>query len=107
MSTKLTKEQIEKFRKEVTKSRICTTVSVNEFAKDNPRFAIFIKESISKYLNCDWGDLCEEDIKINNKSAVSGERVLAAYNFFDTDITIWICTEWDRSVTTILFPDEY
>lgn len=107
MKEKLTKEQIEKFRKEVAMSRICTTIGVNEFAKTNPRFVIFIRESISRYFNCDWGDTCETDVKLNNESAVSGEKVLAAYKFFDTDIVIWICTEWDRSVTTILFPDEY
>jgi hypothetical protein len=28
-------------------------------------------------------------------------------NKFKKDVTIWIITEWDRSVTTILFPNEY
>ena len=35
-----------------------------------------------------------------------GERIVAVYNIGDDD-KIYIITEWDRSVTTILFPSEY
>lgn len=33
------------------------------------------------------------------------DRILAVYKYENT--TIWIITECDRSVTTILFPSEY
>ena len=34
------------------------------------------------------------------------ERVLSAY-LLDDETKIWIITEWDRSATTILLPEEY
>lgn len=36
----------------------------------------------------------------------NNDRILAVYKYNDTT-TIWIITEWDRSVTTVLFPSEY
>ena len=53
----------------------------------------------------DWGDLDEEDKQTNDYAVEHGERILSAYELFGTKI--WIITEWDRSVTTILLPDEY
>lgn len=58
-----------------------------------------------KYCKCDWGDTCEEDVRSNNEAVKNGERILAAYMYGDTKI--WIITEWDRSATTILFPEKY
>lgn len=55
--------------------------------------------------NVTGGDTCEEDVRSNNEAVKNGERILAAYMYGDTKI--WIITEWDRSATTILFPEEY
>lgn len=54
----------------------------------------------------DWGDLVEEDKAQNETALVEGNRLMSAYKL-DSDTTIWIITEWDRSVTTVLFPHEY
>ena len=65
-------------------------------------FAFFITESINKFLQNDWGDTCEEDWKLNDQAVKSGEdRIVARYD------NIFIISEWDRSVTTILFTHEY
>ena len=70
-------------------------------AKDE-NFAKFIMACMSKYLRKDWGDTCEEDWKLNDQAEKSGDdRIVARYD------NIFIITEWDRSVTTILFTDEY
>ena len=59
-----------------------------------------------------WGDLDAEDRKANDMAiAYEGEadrqqRVLSSYRTCN-DAKIWIITEWDRSVTTILLPEEY
>lgn len=77
------------------------TRGVAERMKDE-EFAFFITESINKFLQGDWGDTCEEDSKLNDEAVKSGEdRIVARYD------NIFIITEWDRSVTTILFTDEY
>ena len=75
---------------------------------ENREFHIFVNESFNRYIKCDWGDVCQEDWKNNNRSVIYGDRILAVYEFPNNpDWKIWIITEWDRSVTTILFPDEY
>lgn len=54
----------------------------------------------------DWGDLGPED-KATNDIALQGQggRLLSAYTVDEEKI--WIITEADRSVTTILLPSEY
>ena len=86
---------------------IVATFSVDERMKSDKDFATFVQLSLGKYVNCDWGDTCEEDKKTNEDALKNGERLLAVYKFPKTGEAIWIITEWDRSVTTILFPSEY
>lgn len=52
-----------------------------------------------------WGDLCAEDKRVNELS-IQGGRLMSAYKL-DKDVTLWIITESDRSVTTLLLPSEY
>lgn len=59
-----------------------------------------------------WGDVCREDRQAND-AAIANEadperrgRVLSAYLTRNSD-RIWVITEHDRSVTTILRPDDY
>lgn len=48
----------------------------------------------------------EEDAQANNVALGTGGRLFSSYR--DSDGTkIWIITEADRSVTTILLPEEY
>ena len=54
----------------------------------------------------DWGDLDQDDRAENECALKDGCRILSAYRLAD-HTRIWIITEADRSVTTILLPDEY
>jgi len=54
----------------------------------------------------DWGDVCDEDKKLNDAALHNGERLLSAYTLRN-GVKIWIISEADRSVTTFLLPDEY
>jgi hypothetical protein len=54
----------------------------------------------------DWGDVPPEDRRENELSVNQGFRILSSY-LLDDDQRVWIITEADRSVTTILLPDEY
>src|SRR3954469_18438780 len=60
---------------------------------------------LSRHVTGDWGDLGEEDKQENELSVQKGFRMLSAYGTGDSKL--WIITEADRSVTTILRPDEY
>jgi len=57
----------------------------------------------------DWGDLCPEDAHANEEALIRGGRLLSAYALKPdlADARIWVITEWDRSTTTILRPEEY
>ena len=66
-----------------------------------------IRKCVARHSQCDWGDLCEEDKKENDFAVENGERILSAYTIGENKVKIWIITEWDRSYTTILLPEEY
>lgn len=59
-----------------------------------------------RHVTGDWGDLDPEDIEENELSLAQGFRLLSAYHL-SSGTKIWVITEADRSVTTILLPEEY
>jgi hypothetical protein len=61
---------------------------------------------LARHVYGDWGEISEEDAAENEISVTQGFRVLSAYTLSD-GTRIWIITEADRSVTTILLPEEY
>src|SRR5580700_9594942 len=61
---------------------------------------------LSRHIRGDWGELCEEDRKENQLSVKRGFRILSSYKT-NSGEKIWVITEADRSVTTVLLPDEY
>jgi len=62
---------------------------------------------IQRHLSNDWGELDAEDSRLNDAAVRSGkDRILSAYRT-STGAKIWCITEWDRSSTTVLLPEEY
>jgi hypothetical protein len=62
-------------------------------------------EYVARHATGDWGELCAFDRHQNEMALREGLRVLSSY---ETPAgTVWIITEADRSVTTILLPEEY
>ena len=82
------------------------TRGVNDLLMDDKNFAKFVAKSFCRHCNGDWGDLCDEDKETNEYALKHGERLFSKYEY-DNDTSIYIITEWNRSVTTILFPHEY
>jgi hypothetical protein len=60
---------------------------------------------LTRHASGDWGDLDAHDRRENERSLRHGWRILSSYHVGVK--TIWIITEADRSVTTILLPEEY
>ena len=60
------------------------------------------------YRHChgDWGLVCTEDAEENWFSLQNGYRLMSIYATYD-GVTVWVITEADRSMTTILLPEEY
>jgi hypothetical protein len=71
--------------------------------------AIALGINLSPYLNRhvrgDWGDVDTEDWQSNDASIEEGSRIISAYQ--TAAGRIWIITEADRAVTTVLLPTEY
>lgn len=63
-------------------------------------------EFLTRHLRGDWGDLCQDDKAENELSLKYGFRLMSSYQVMDTE-KLWIITEADRSVTTLLLPAEY
>ena len=71
---------------------------------------------LSRHSKGDWGDLCQTDKDLNDQALKGGDgRLFSSYNILDAKYCegdgqiqkIWVITEWDRSVTTVLLPSEY
>ena len=61
---------------------------------------------LSRHVAGDWGCLCDEDKQANQEALEEGSQLLSAYKL-SSGVKIWIITEWNRSVTTVLLPEEY
>ena len=86
--------------------KLVMTRGVHSKIKEDVDFAVGVLDAFERYRNCDWGDLCNSDKAENEKAIRDGaERIFALYHIGTEKI--YIITEWDRSVTTILFPEEY
>jgi hypothetical protein len=73
-----------------------------------------ITECLVAHTCADWGCVSEADRRANDEALRCGFRVLSAYAIDPSqpcrgygENTVWIITEWDRSLTTVLLPKEY
>lgn len=61
---------------------------------------------ILRHVGGDFGTIDAEDVSANESALKRGHRILSSY-VVGSDKKLWIITEADRSVTTLLLPDEY
>jgi hypothetical protein len=61
---------------------------------------------LSRHVTGDWGELPEEDKAENQLSLEKGFRLLSSYRTAAGE-KVWAITESDRTVTTLLLPEEY
>ena len=54
----------------------------------------------------DWGLVEQIDAEANEEALINDDRILSIYKSKD-DVTFWIITEADRSLTTVLLPEDY
>ena len=60
---------------------------------------------LSRHASGDWGELDPHDRRENGLALKHGRRILSSYPAGGG--RVWVITEADRSVTTILLPEEY
>ena len=63
-------------------------------------------QSLGRHARGDWGDVNAEDWTANERDLRDGERLVSSYTT-TLGVRFWIITEWDRSSTTALLPEEY
>jgi len=86
--------------------QIVMTRGVNDLVADNGKFAAHVYQSLKRHLAGDWGDVCAEDKMANESALRRGDRIMSVYKN-DRLPVVWVITEWNRSATTILLPEEY
>lgn len=69
------------------------------------RAAMDAMELLRRHVTGDWGNVPPEDAAENTRALEHGWRILSSYTVADE--TLWVITEADRSVTTLLLPEEY
>ena len=65
-----------------------------------------ILNALSRHAQGDWGTLDAEDLQSNERALRFGGRLFSAY-LSTQNVKFWIITECDRSVTTVLLPEDY
>jgi len=79
------------------------------------RYQVNSFQLIGRHNRGDWGDVCPEDARANEEALRVGARILSSYVLAPplyegetlAPAKVWLITEADRSVTTILLPEEY
>ena len=61
---------------------------------------------VSRHVGGNWGCVGDEDRRLNDEAVLTGDRILSSYRT-DRGVKIWVITEADRTLTTILLPEEY
>ncbi len=82
--------------------RLVATPGAVELLKEarvNPRTLL------KRHMKGDWGNLCDFDKEQNDIALKTDARLMSSYDIQGG--TVWIITEWNRSVTTILLPEDY
>ena len=91
--------------------QVLFSMSINELIAMDSQFSQFVLNSLARHTSFDWGDLCKVDKASNHMALEEGNRLFSSYNIPAGIMTehkkVWIITEWNREVTTILFPSEY
>ena len=65
-----------------------------------------VSEGLRRHAAGDWGELDDGDRAENENALTAGNRLLSAYTA-PNGVKFWIITEWDRSITTVLLPEDY
>ena len=91
----------EKFRCLFSLGMLCSTPLALELVSMDQ-----IRDALVRHIQGDWGEVCKDDRQSNDEAVKEGTRLLSAYTSKEGN-KFWIITEADRSVTTVLMPEEY
>lgn len=79
---------------------VATSNALSRLSQDD------ILAAIRRHQAGDWGDLDDEDKRENQLSLEKGFRLFSVYHA-TSGVKFYVITESDRSVTTVLLPQDY
>jgi hypothetical protein len=79
---------------------VATPNALNHISQDE------MLNALSRHVRGDWGTLDPEDREANESALKRGGRLFSAYHSTQ-NVKFWIISECDRSVTTVLLPEDY
>lgn len=62
--------------------------------------------ALSRHAKGDWGEVEGEDRQANEDALKNGDRLVSIYRSAAGE-KFYVITEWDRSITTVLLPEDY
>ena len=62
--------------------------------------------AIQRHQAGEWGEVDDHDRQANDCAVAHGGRLVSVY-YSVTRVKFWLITEADRSVTTVLLPEDY
>lgn len=80
---------------------LCITTPAGQILKPEA-----VAAGIARHSQGDWGNVSEGHRGLNEEALQNGDRLLSVYGG-GAGTAFWIITEADRSVTTVLPPDDY
>jgi hypothetical protein len=91
---------------------LCYTPGAQEALQ---RYHVHPFQLLARHVLGDWGEVCPEDAQANEDALREGSRLLSVYQLPApvteqealAPVKLWVITEADRSVTTLLLPEEY
>jgi hypothetical protein len=54
-----------------------------------------------------WSDLSEQDQQANRDAVKNGGRIISRYTIPPDNTGLWVVTEGNRTLTSVLLPEEY
>jgi hypothetical protein len=81
---------------------MATPGAIRAFAKTDE----LILNYVDQHANLERGTLDDEDHRLNQRAVKEGGRIFSAFQLNDKT-KIWVITEADREVTTVLLPSDY
>lgn len=91
--------------------QVVTTNGVAREMMLDHRFLEAVRECLDRHCSGDWGDVGDDSRQMNDdalEAEMNGEPTDRLFSLYDVGgREIYIITEWDRSATTVLFPEEY
>ncbi|BDU91252.1 hypothetical protein [Clostridium perfringens] len=97
------------------KKTILLTHGVSNALQSKEIYEFDLQLQLFKFLDNNWGDLCQEDTELQNSlikevDAKLHNRFMGVYKLMK-NIEIWIMSEYDYTIDTliitVLFPHEY